>query len=340
LKKTLTNIIKLSIAFGLGIFIIWVSLKDLTAVEKDNILNSFRVADYSWVIYSVIIGILSHFVRALRWRMLLKPMGYSPTIFHSFLSVMVGYFANMGIPRSGELARCTVLYRQEKIPVDKSFGTVILERAIDLVIFFALFSLALITEYKRIDAYVQERIYPKISEKFDFIQTEHLFGRVSLSILIGSLILFLIFRKRIMASKVYKKFMDVIKGVGEGLISIGKIKQPGLFILYSLTIWVFYYLMVYVTLFALEETSHLSLGAGLSVLVLGSIGIMVTPGGIGLYPVLVAETLTLYGIAADSGIGLAMGWITWSAQTFMILAIGGAALFIISFRPKKKIDES
>lgn len=334
MNKSIANIIKLIAALGLGVFIIWFSLKDLTPTEKTNIINSFRVADYSWVFYSIIIGIFSHLARAQRWRMLIRPLGYNPSLSNSFLAVMVGYFANMGIPRSGELARCTVLYRQYKIPVDKSFGTVILERAIDMLMFFILFFSALFIEFQRIDSYVQTRIYPKISEKFDFVNTDQLFGRIGLAVFILFVVLFFVFRKRIIRSKFYLKFVGIIQGIWEGLISIRKIEKPWLFVFYSVLIWVFYYLMVFVTLFSLKETSHLGLGAGLSVLVLGSIGIMVTPGGIGLYPVIVAETLTLYGIAATSGIGLAMGWITWSAQTFMILAIGGVSLLIVSFKQK------
>lgn len=334
MKKSIGNIVKLTIALGLGVFVIWFSLKDLTTEEKNNIIISFQVADYSWVIYSIIIGVFSHLVRAVRWRMLLNTMNYNPSIYHSFLAVMVGYFANMGIPRSGELARCSVLYKQDKIPVEKSFGTVILERAIDMLMFFGLFFTALIIEYQRIDNYVQTRIYPKISEKFEFINTDHFFGKIGLSIGILALISILIFRKKIVKLSFYKKLSSVFKGIWEGLISISKIKRPGLFIFYTILIWAFYYLMVFITLFALEQTSDLGFGAGLSVLVLGSIGIMVTPGGIGLYPVIVAETLTLYGIAAETGVGLAMGWISWSAQTFMILALGGVSLVIISLKPK------
>lgn len=336
MNKTIVNILKLVTALGLGVFIIWFSLKGLTPEEETNIINSFRIADYTWVIYSIILGIISHLIRALRWRMLLKPMGYNPSVYHSFLAVMVGYFANMGIPRSGELARCTVLYKQDKIPVDKSFGTVILERAIDMILFFGLFTFALIIEHQRINDYIQNRIYPKVSDKFDFLNFDLIFGKLGLTILFILIIVTFLLRKKILESSLYLKISGIFKGIWEGLISIRKITKPGLFIFYSLIIWFFYYLMVVVTLYALESTSHLSLGAGLSVLVLGSIGVMITPGGIGLYPVLVAETLTLYGIAADSGIGLAMGWISWSAQTFMILAIGGISLVIITIKPKQR----
>ncbi len=334
MKKTALNIIKVALALGLGIFIIWLSLKDLTPDEKQNIINSFKVADYSWVIYSIVIGVFSHLVRAMRWKILLEPMGYKPTLYSSFLAVMIGYFANLGIPRSGEVARCTVLYKEHRIPVNKSFGTVILERAIDMLIFFSLFFITLAVEYSRIDNYVRTHIYPKINEKFTSLSTEHLVGKAGLTVLLVLFLFYIIFRKKIINSNVYKKLMAFLKGIWEGLKSISKINRPGLFVFYSLLIWFFYFLMVYLTLFSLPETSHLGVGAGLSVLVLGSIGIMITPGGIGLYPVIVSETLVLYGITKLSGIGLAMGWITWSAQTIMILVVGGLSLVIVSLKSK------
>ncbi|OIP02598.1 MAG: hypothetical protein AUJ98_00650 [Bacteroidetes bacterium CG2_30_33_31] len=334
MKKNIVNIIKITAALGLGILIIWLSLRHLTAEEKSNIIHSFSIADYSWVVFAMIIGVFSHFIRALRWKILLKPMGYNPSAYNSFLAVMIGYFANLGIPRSGEIARCSILKREEQIPVDKSFGTVILERAVDMLIFFSLFFITLAIEYSRIDNYVKTHIYTKIGDKFSFISTNHLFAKLFLLIFFLTIILYLIFRKKIKKSNSYKKLINIFRGIWEGLQSISKIEKPYLFIIYSILIWIFYFLMVYITLFALPQTSHLGIMTGLSILVLGTVGIMVTPGGIGLYPVIVSETLVLYGITQNSGIGMAMGWITWSAQTLMIIILGGISLILVSLKSK------
>lgn len=334
MKKKIANIIKLIIALGLGLLIVWLSLKNLSPTERHNIINSFKIADYSWVIFSIFIGVLSHLTRAARWKILLKPMGYTPSLYNSFLAVMVGYFANLGIPRSGELARCTILRKEEGIPVNKSFGTVIVERAIDMVFFFILFFITLAVEIQRIDAYVQETIYPKVGEKFAFLSMDHVVSKFLLiAVLVLIPVLFLT-RKRLMKVKIIQKTIDFIKGIWEGLKSISKIEKPWLFVYYSIQIWIFYYLMVYLTLFALPATSGLGPMAGMSILVLGSIGIMVTPGGIGLYPLIVSQTLFLYEIT-DTSLGLAMGWITWSAQTIMIIALGGISLILVSLKPNK-----
>jgi len=334
LKKKIIALVKLIIAFGIGIGIIYLSLKDLTPQAKEDIISSFRLADYSWVAFSLTFGILSHIIRAQRWKMLLQPMGYNPTLKNSFLAVMIGYFANLGIPRSGEVARCTILYKEDKIPVDKSFGTVIIERSIDMIIFFSLFFLTFLVQFARIDEYVNTNIYPAIENKLGFININFFFGEVIIATIAIAIVIYFVFGKKIKQSSFFTKLAKLFGGIWEGLKSIVNIKHPVLFITYSLLIWLNYYLMIHAGLQAIPQTSGLGFGATLSVLVLGSIGIMLTPGGIGLYPVIVAQTLTLYGIT--SSYGAAIGWLTWSSQTIMIIVLGSISVLMISVKKQKE----
>jgi len=147
------------------------------------------------------------------------------------------------------------------------------------------------------------------------------------------LILFFLFRKRISHSKFYAKVLNMVLGFWEGLKSLSQIRKPLLFIFYTIAIWCLYFLMMYLCFLCFPQTSDLGLGAGLSALVLGSIGIMITPGGIGLYPAIVQETLMLYGVTNTTG--LALGWISWTAQTVMILVVGGISLLMLSFNKKE-----
>ncbi len=337
MKKTLITALKLVVAFGIGIFIIYLSLKDISPKEKDDIFSSLYLANYSWVLLSLVFGILSHLIRAERWRMLLEPMGYKPKLGTTFYAVMIGYFANLGIPRSGEVAKCSVLYKQNKIPLDKSVGTVIIERSLDMLVFISLFFLAFIIEFNRINEYVQSNILPTIEDKFGFINSDTTFTLSILAVLFLFFAIIFFLRKRIMKIAFMQKVSHLLSGIWEGLKSILKIKKPWLFILYSLLIWVNYYLMILVGFQAIPETSTLSLGAAFSVLILGSIGIMLTPGGIGLYPVIVAQTLVLYGLSPESGFGDAIGWLTWSSQTIMIIVIGSLSIIMISLKSKKNI---
>lgn len=333
LRKKFFIFLKFVIFLGLGLLIIWLSLRNLSGSEKEQIINAFRSANYNWVILAILLGILSHLLRALRWRLFFEPMGYNPSLKNTFYAVMVGYFANMAFPRLGEVTRCGILTKYEQIPFNKSFGTVITERALDMFLFILLFFLMIVTQIGTIGHYMSTNIYPRIQGKF-FDPFSNPFLIISF---IGILVLFALllyfFRNQIRRSKFYQGILKIITGFWEGLKSLSGIRHPFLFIVYSLTIWLLYFLMLYLCFFCFEETLHLTPGAGLSALVLGSVGIMVTPGGIGLYPAIIQETLILYGISKTTG--LALGWISWSAQTLMILVVGGLSLVFLSFNRKR-----
>jgi glycosyltransferase 2 family protein len=329
LKSRIITGIKFIFFLGLGIFIIWLSLRNLSSGEKEEIIESFKVANYYWVILAVLLGILSHILRTLRWIIFFEPMGYVPSVKNTFYAVMVGYFANMAFPRLGEVTRCGILTKYENIPFNKSFGTVITERALDMIIFILLFFLTILTQIGTIDNYMDTNVYPKLHGKFInyFRNPMVILGAIAIVIFIVAL--FILFRKKLSHTVLYQKIKHLVLGFWEGLKSLSQIKRPVLFVFYSIAIWVLYYLMVYVCFFCFSYTSSLTMGAALSALVLGSIGIMITPGGIGIYPAILQETLLLYGISKTTG--LALGWITWSAQTLMILIVGGISLILLSF---------
>jgi hypothetical protein len=314
---------------GLGILIIWLSIRNLTLSEKDEIIHSFRTANYNWVFLAIILGILSHVLRSLRWMIFLEPMGYHPTFKNTFYAVMVGYFANMAFPRLGEVTRCGILAKYEKIPFNKSFGTVVTERALDLIIFFLLFLLTIFTQIGTLREYLNDHVYPGLQGKFIDPFSNPLFLTAIAGFLAFVILLFIILRKKIKNSKFYHKIISLIHGFWEGFKSLSQIRQPVLFVFYSIAIWFLYFLMVYVCFFCFTSTSTLDPGAGLSSLVLGTIGIMITPGGIGLYPAIIQETLLLYGLSRATG--LALGWISWTAQTAMIFIVGGLSLILLSF---------
>ena len=335
IKSRILTFVKFIFFLGLGIFIIWLSLKDLTHTERFKILESFKIANYWWVILAIILGVSSHLLRTLRWRIFLEPLGYTPSVKNTFFAVMIGYFANMAFPRLGEVTRCGVLAKYEKIPFQKSFGTVVTERALDMVVFFLLFFLTILTQIGTIANYLNNNIYPKLSRKIShpFSNPAIVIGAAGICVMI--ILLFIIFRKRIGRSKLFQKILGVILGFWEGLKSLSRIKRPFLFIIYTFSIWILYFFMLYLCFFSLPESSSLGFGAGLSALVLGSAGIIITPGGIGLYPVIIQETLYLYHISNTTG--LALGWIAWTAQTVMILVVGGLSLILLSFN--KTVNE-
>lgn len=329
LRSKIITFITFIFFFALGILIIWLSLRNLTPTEKNEIIKSFKTANYYWVFLVILLGIFSHLLRSLRWILFFEPMGYKPSLKNTFYAIMVGYFANLGFPRLGEVTRCGILTKYEKIPFNKGFGTVITERALDMIVFFLLFFLMIFTQIGTIHDYLDRNVYPKLQGKFSnpFFNPLVIFGLIGVILFLS--VLFLIFRRRIGHSRFYIKIKNQVFGFWEGLKSLGQIRRPVQFVVYTISIWGLYFLMMYLCFKCFPQTSDLSLGAGLSALVLGSIGIMITPGGIGLYPAIVQETLLLYGISNTTG--LALGWISWTAQTVMIIVVGGISLLLLSF---------
>lgn len=328
-KKIITAL-KFVFFFSLGLVIIWLSLKDLTTLERQEILYSFKTANYYWVALAIILGICSHLLRAARWVLFFEPMGFKPKLKTTFFAVMVGYFANMAFPRLGEVTRCGIMSKYEKVPFQKALGTVVTERAIDMLIFLFLFLLMFFTQLGTIREYLDQNIYPRLVAKFGDMHYSRMIFLFLGSLLLVFVATWFLVRKKVKASRTYHKITNLLIGFWEGLKSLSQVTKPRLFVLYSIVIWVLYFLMLYVIFFCFAETSGLGPGAGLSALVLGSVGIMITPGGIGLYPAIIQETLILYGIAKPTG--LALGWIAWSAQTLMILVVGGISLLLLSIK--------
>ena len=334
MKKHIGSIFKLLFFLGLGIFFIWLFLRNLSPQQKKDIVDSFMKADFAWFYLSMIVGIASHVFRSLRWKMLLKPMGYRPKNINIIMAVFIGYLANLALPRLGEVSRCGALARYEKIPMSKSFGTVITERAIDLLTLVLAFTVTILINLDRLQQYFTLKILNPIQAKIDSLPNPDILFYLIAVILIASLIILFRLRKRFQHTFFYIKFKEMVRGFLEGLISLKNMDKPWLFILYTLSIWGSYWMMTHVVFYSLQETAVLNLNASLIVLMFGSIGIIVVQGGIGIYPAIVAETLALYNI--DPSPGYAMGWLLWTAQQLMIVVLGSASFGLLPLLNKKK----
>lgn len=339
MNAKIKNVVRFTFFLGIGIFFIWIFLHKLTSDQKKEIILSMGDANYWWIAMAIPLGILAHYIRAIRWKMLIEPLGYKPSNLNMFFATFIGYFANLALPRLGEVSRCSVLTRYENVPFNKGFGTVITERALDLIIFVFLFFLNLSLQYAHLKGYIDEKVYKPLEQKF------HLNIDLSGSLFILftivaaiSLIAFFVFRKKIITSSIYLKIKNLVLGFFEGMKSLLKVKKPWLFVFYSIAIWFLYLLMAYIVFFSMKESSHLGIDAGLAVLVFGSIGIMIVQGGIGIYPAIVAETLVLYGVASTKG--YALGWLIWSSQTLTIVLVGIISLIVLPLVNKSKNVET
>jgi len=311
-------------------------MHNLTDEEKKEIYSSFIGANYWWVAVSIVIMFLSHISRTVRWKILIEPLGYNPSTKNLFLALLIGYFANLALPRLGEVSRCGIVSRYEKIPFQKMIGTVVTERALDLLSLLIAFIVAFFLNLDKVARFKELGIYMRAKESWDNIENP---GIYNWSLIIFFIVLILVlyrFRHKISHFKWYQKISNIILGFIEGLKSLFKIKKPFWFVFHSIFIWVAYLLMAWVVFFSLPETSHLDFNVGLLVLVFGSIGIIVIQGGIGIYPWIVAQILLLFDISGTKG--YAMGWILWTGQTIMIIIAGLLSVILLPFLNEKKHD--
>jgi len=320
-------------------FLIWFSLRGLQVKEGENkweyIYHTWQSANKGWLLMMAALLMVSHIIRAQRWKMLMVPTGHKIKLSSSLLSLLVGYLVNLVIPRGGEVSRCYNLYKLDKSPVEVSFGTVVVERLTDLLCLVLLLIIAFAMESEKLFAFIDT--LP--------IQTSVLPGKFAGLILVGiagvcSVLFFLwLAKKNPRLNAFLKKAFD---GFKQGLNAVFKLERKSLYILYSLAIWMIYFLMSYCVILAFEETSHLGLGAVLSLFAIGSIAMAAPlPGGTGSYHALVPAGLVfLYQVPHSEAVAFTFVFHGW--QTFNMMLGGAISLLVTSFlvRKKKAVSET
>ena len=313
----------IAISLGIATLFMWFALKGM---EFKKIAGYFAKANYFWVFVAAIFGLLAYWFRAIRWNLLLEPMGYKISNSNALWTISFGYLMNLTIPRSGELARSTALYGVENVPVEKSFGTIILERVVDLICMFGFLGLTLIFKYKAILSFYQ---YVTQEKRKSIEPASNTKWYVILGIAVVFGILFFALRKKLQQFPLYQKVIDFAKGIYHGLTSIFKLKQKGKFILLSLAIWISYYLAAYLICFALPETSNFTFADGFFIIVVGTMGMMVpASGGIGAFHLalkfgIMALFLSMGKNPEEGGeVGLSYAFISHTMQLVLMIVMG------------------
>ncbi|MGZ8559030.1 MAG: lysylphosphatidylglycerol synthase transmembrane domain-containing protein [Chitinophagaceae bacterium] len=332
MNKRLLIVLQYLFFLGLGVFLVWWSVKDIDNQKLSEIRSALKHARLYLIAPVFIILLLSHYVRALRWRLLMEPLGYKPGKANTFFAVMVGYLANQALPRLGEVLKCTLLARYEKIPADKLVGTIILERLIDAVSLLIVFGITLA---------IQPGLYSEIVNTIlnggNGEETKKIPGYFIVLILIG-IIAILIFLWMMIKKKTFNDLLAGIKKIGSrvwlGLSAVQHLKKRGQFLLLTLAMWSLYILGGYIGFQALIETQQYGIKEAFTVLSAGSIGMIVTPGGIGAYPYLIEATMMVYGL--QQSIAVAFGWLLWLAQTVVILISGVLSFAALPWYNKRK----
>ncbi|MDX5438684.1 MAG: flippase-like domain-containing protein [Pontibacter sp.] len=320
--KKLLSFLKYALLLGISAFLMWYALKEL---DFQKMWAELRNTNYSWIGLSLLMGVMAYMSRAYRWHMQIKPTGHNPSLVRTYRAMMVGYLANLVLPRMGEVVRCSVLKRSDGVPVNTGFGTVIAERFIDLLMLLLAVGLTLLVEFSRIRGFFLGLFTEKYS---GFEQTLNSLYWV-LWVMLGGLavILFIMLRhlSRLRKNRYFRKAVDFVKGMLKGVFSITRLDNQFAFWGHTIFVWLMYYAMSVVVFFAMPATSNLGWGAGLSVLVIGSLG-MAAPvqGGIGVYHLLVQATLLLYGVPKEAGMAYAL--LAHTSQTLLVVVMG-----VISF---------
>ena len=321
--------LKIGFFFLLGIALIWWSLHQIPAEEWTKFTLALKQSKL-WIVFPVfIILALSHFLRALRWRLIMEPLGYRPSIANTYLAVLIGYLANLAIPRLGEVLKCTLLAKYEKVPAEKIVGTIVAEREFDVISLGIVFLLALGLQFNVIEAGWNQL---KSQTSASVVDANEGDWKMYLLVGIGMvlIVLFFILRKRI--PSIVGSIKNIISGIWEGVMSATKLKQHNLFFLYSFGIWFLYLLATYVGLYATAGTES-SFATAISCLAYASIGMILTPGGIGAYAYFMAKVLELNGV--DYTLGLANGTLQWFSQFLIVIVLGGISLIILPIINKK-----
>jgi hypothetical protein len=333
--KKFLNIFKYFIFLGAGIFVFWWVYKD---EPLDKYKGAFQHLNYFWILVSIFFSVLSQISRAMRWNMLIRPLGYNPKLYNSFLSVLMLYFVNLLLPRAGEVFRCTILSRYEKIPFAKLAGTVFVERLADLITLMLLAVVIIISQLKVFATFFNTHADIRDNALRIFSTRNLLFALSAIALVMLAFLLFNHYynrNKHDRGNMFVKKIRLIKQNFLEGIKSIAKLENKWIFVGHTLFIFVMWLFMLYVIFRAYPPTEHLSLETGMITFLMGGLAMLApVQGGIGPWHFMVYETLFIYGI--DKADGKVFALIAHASTNLIYLVLGMAALLIIPLLNSKK----
>lgn len=299
----------------------------------EKLKSDFAVVNYWWVLTVVVAFLISNLLRAHRWLLLIKTMGVKGSMVNAFFTIMVGYFANMGLPRVGEIVRAGLFARYENIGTEKVMGTIVVDRVLDLLSLLFAIVLALVLQGRVLFEFFSKNMPDTI-----------LTNPIAYAVLVLLILFFIMlyrFRRVIKNWKLYQKVRHLVDGFREGLRSLKRVERPGLIVLDTILIWLMYYLMMFLCFNSFPPTVHLGMMAGLMTFVFGGLGIVFpSPGGMGTFHMMVIMALAVYGVSGDDAFSFA-NIQYFSVQLFGCMLFGIIGLIILPIINKKnKVHES
>lgn len=332
MKKKLFSILKYAAFLGIGIFLTWWQFSKMTSIQKIQFRQSLLHANYIYLLPVFIVTVLGHLSRAIRWKILIEPMAYHPKTSNTFYATMGGYFANTFLPRVGEILRCTLLSRYENIPTTKLIGTILVERAFDLLCYFFLLIITFLIQIETVSDFIKDKI-----NRLNAMKQGISVPLIILAVLIALFVIIFIFKwlfNRYQHHHYIIKLKGFHLGLKEGYSTILHLKKRKKFLAHSIFIWTCYLFEIYIGFSALNATSGLGIGAAFSVLSLATLAMIVSPGGLGAFPIAVQQILLIYNVD-----NIFFGWLMWGVTTGIIIVVGLISFVLLIYQNKKKNEK-
>jgi uncharacterized protein (TIRG00374 family) len=313
----------------LGALALWYCFR---SINFDEFIATLKSVNYWYIGLSIVFGFIAFIIRALRWNILINTLGHKPTVYDTYNAVVIGYIANLAIPRIGEIARCATLYRTNRIPVNSLFGTVVTERIIDMLSLFVIMFMVFFIKMDMFSTFVRERIILPWKPVFENLSVVWVL-LIAFAVIILAVAAWIIF-KRALRKPSMQRFRKMLSGLLDGLKSVLRMEKKFGFTAYTVAIWACYWLNSYLVMKSLPSTSSLTAADGLLLMVLGSLGwIVPVPGGFGTFHTLIAWGLMMYGLEWDDGVIFAT--LSHESQLLVMVFFGLIALISVSLTKNK-----
>ena len=332
MRKSILQTLKFLAFLAVGLLLLWFAFRN---IDFSKLWEELKEADYSWLLLSILFGLIAFLSRARRWVLLINPLGFKPSFRNAFYTMMTGYLANIALPRIGEITRCVALGKKEKIPVDQLIGTVVIERTVDFLSLLTIMVIMIFTSGKQIGLFLKESILVPIQQKvFSIFGNTWELGAILLSLVLITLFIIFRYKKKLRKIRFFSKLFDLAHGIINGLKTITNLERKWEFIFHTIFIWFNYVLMTWVVVFSLQSTSHLTMGNSIFILVIGGLAMSApVQSGLGAFHYIVSRGLLIvFGIPIEDGLAYAL--LTHEAELISIAVLGAISFFVLLRKDK------
>lgn len=325
IRSFLTKISKIVIPLLLGVLVFWLVYRNMDFNQIWHLIT--HDVKIGWILFSIFFGFMSNVFRAHRWQMQLEAVAKKPGFLNTLFSIFSLYFMNAVLPRLGEFYRCRVLDKYEKIPFSTSLGTVVSERIFDFMTVFAFFAIGIMIQWSDFHTFFVNNF--QSSYLLDKIPGTWIVAGIVAMILLIFLIRFIIKRRLSLQDQVKM----VLANFHNGISSILKLNNKPLFMADTVLIWACYFFQFYVYMFAFDFTSDLTMMNGLTLYIMGSLGVIIpVPQGIGTWHFMIINTLIMFGIGGAEAAAFAL--LVHATNTIMMIVLGFIAVLILPLTNK------